>query len=145
MFEDSLSVVFNKQNILEKATRTTLTSRTLIDIIVTTRKDLVNRTYSHWIESPLGISELRLRDKRPQPKYRKTRDYKRLEFRYDISRNRTFSHLTGFWRREGCLMALIQYTTLFAMNTPHWKKSELEAHLRAPWITNAIRYKMNRR
>lgn len=42
-------------------------------------------------------------------------------------------------------MALIQYTTLFAMNTPHWKKSELEAHLRAPWITNAIRYKMNRR
>ena len=47
MFEDSLSVVFNKQNILEKATRTTLTSRTLIDIIVTTRKDLVNQTYSH--------------------------------------------------------------------------------------------------
>lgn len=49
----SIFDMFNMQNIVQKATRTTLTSRSLIDLIVTTRKDLVNFTDVF----PLGVSD----------------------------------------------------------------------------------------
>lgn len=49
----SIFDAFNMQNIVEKATRTTPTSSTLLDLIVTSRKDLVSFTGVF----PPGISD----------------------------------------------------------------------------------------
>lgn len=68
----SIFEMFNMENVIKTATRITLTSRTLIDLIVTTRKDSVGITGVF----PLGISNhslvystLRLKNKRPSPKW----------------------------------------------------------------------------
>ena len=81
--------MFNMEN-EQEATRLTLTSSSLIDLIVTTRKDLVSTTGVF----PLGISDhnliyatIRLKNKRSPPIIVKTRDYKRMDiksFRDDI-------------------------------------------------------------
>ena len=64
--------LFNMQNVITTDTRVTPTSNTLIDLIVTTRKDLVRNAGSY----PLGISDhnlvyavVRLVCKRPPPKF----------------------------------------------------------------------------
>ena len=74
--------MFNMENVTKTATRITLTSRTLIDLIVTTRKDSVGITGVF----PLGVSDhnliyatLRLQNKRPSPTFITTRNYKRLD------------------------------------------------------------------
>ena len=45
--------LFNMQNVITRDTRVTPTSNTLIDLIVTTRKDLIRNKGSY----PLGISD----------------------------------------------------------------------------------------
>ena len=45
--------MFNMENVIQEATRQTITSSSLIDLIVTTRKDLVSATGVF----PLGISD----------------------------------------------------------------------------------------
>ena len=72
------------ENVIQEATRQTITSSSLIDLIVTTRKDLVSATGVF----PLGISDhnliyatIRLKNKRPSPIIVKTRDYKRMDTR----------------------------------------------------------------
>ena len=67
---------FNMQNVVQEPTRVTTTSSTLIDLIVTTRKDLV----SSMGVFPLGISDhnlihatIWLKNKRPPPKLIKIR------------------------------------------------------------------------
>ena len=72
------------ENVIQEATRQTITSSSLIDLIVTTRKDLVSATGVF----PLGISDhnliyatIRLKNKRPPPIIVKTRDYKRMDIR----------------------------------------------------------------
>lgn len=69
-------------NVISEATRVTLSSCTLIDLIVTTRKDL-NASSGIFL---LGISDhsliyatLNLKKKTPQPKSIMVRDYKRLD------------------------------------------------------------------
>ena len=86
----SIFEMFNMQNVIQEATRLTITSSTLIDLIVTTRKDLVSSSGVF----PLGISDhhliyanIRIKNKRPPPKIIKTRDYKRMDinsFRHDL-------------------------------------------------------------
>ena len=82
---------FNMHNVILEATRVTLSSCTLIDLIVTTRKDLI--TFSGVF--PLGISDhsliyatMNLKKKRPPPKCITVRDYKKLDleaFRHDLA------------------------------------------------------------
>ena len=80
----SIFEMFNMENVIQEATRQTITSSSLIDLIVTTRKDLVSATGVF----PLGISDhnliyatIRLKNKRPPPIIVKTRDYKRMDTR----------------------------------------------------------------
>ena len=68
----SIFDAFNMQNIELKATRTTPTSNTLLDLTVTSRRDLVSSTDVF----PLGIPDhnliyvaLRLKKRRPPPKF----------------------------------------------------------------------------
>lgn len=82
--------MFNMENVIKTATRITLTSSTLIDLIVTTRKESVGITGVF----PIGISDhyliyatLRLKNKKPSPKFITTRNFKRLDeerFKTDI-------------------------------------------------------------
>ena len=77
------------QNVVTENTRVTPTSSSLLDLIVTTREDLINSSGVF----PLGISDhhlvyatMRLKNKRPT-KYVKTRNYKKLNldnFRRDL-------------------------------------------------------------
>ena len=72
------------ENIITKPTRTTIDSSTLIDLIVTTRRNLVSSTGV----LPLGISDhdqiyatWRLRLKRPPPRVIKIRNYKNFDLK----------------------------------------------------------------
>ena len=72
---------FNMQNVITRDTRVTPTSSTLIDLIVTTRKDLIKNAGSY----PLGISDhnlvytvARLVCKRPPPQFLQIRNYNKL-------------------------------------------------------------------
>ena len=82
------------QNVINEPTRVIPTASSLIDLIVTTRKDLVTSSAA----VPLGLSDhsliyatlrlIRLKNKRPPPTIIKTRDYKKLDemvFHRDIS------------------------------------------------------------
>ena len=64
------------QNVKQDATRSTITATSLIDLIVTTRKDVITSPGVF----PMGISDhdltyasIRLKNKRPPPKFLKTR------------------------------------------------------------------------
>ena len=136
------------QNIVQKATRTTLTSHTLIDLIVTTRKDLVNS----MDVIPLGISDhnliyatLLLKNKRPPRNYIKTRDYKRLDedkFRYDIE-TAPFHISQVFEDEDDVLWAWQQLFKIICDEHASLKEVRIRS-TSAPWIANAIRFKMNR-
>ena len=87
----SIFDMFNMQNVINEPTRVIPTASSLIDLIATTRKDLVTSSAA----VPLGLSDhnriyatLRLKNKRPPPTIIKTRDYKKLDemvFHRDIS------------------------------------------------------------
>ena len=73
---------FNLHNMIQEATRSTISSRTLLDLFVTTTKDLISSSGVF----PLGLSDhdliyatIRLKHKRPPPKFIKTRNYKRMD------------------------------------------------------------------
>lgn len=73
LFED-----FNMQNVIAEPTRITYTTKLLIDLIVTTKVDVVRCTGV----MPLGISDhclvyatLKLGSKRPPPKIIRTRNF----------------------------------------------------------------------
>ena len=77
-------------NVITNPTRNTMQSSTPIDLIVTTRIDLVSTTGAF----PLGISDhdliyatLRLKNKRPPSRVIKVRDFKKIDlerFKFDI-------------------------------------------------------------
>ena len=145
----SIFEMFNTENVIQEATRQTLTSSSLIDLIVTTRKDLVSATGVF----PLGISDhnliyatIRLKNKRPPPKIVKTRDYKRMDiesFRHDIES--TPFHIAPIFNDPDDILWAWQY--LFndiCDEHAAWKKVKIRS-ISAPWITSDIRLKMNRR
>ena len=81
---------FNLHNMIQEARRSTISSRTLLDLFVTTTKDLISSSGVF----PLGLSDhdliyatIRLKHKRPPPKFIKTRNYKRMDvakFKHDL-------------------------------------------------------------
>ena len=87
LFED-----FNMQNVIAEPTRITYTTKSLIDLIVTTKVDVVRCTGV----MPLGISDhcqvyatLKLGSKRPTPKIIRTRNFKNFNaanFKADIEK-----------------------------------------------------------
>ena len=94
----TLFQLFGMQNITNMPTRITPGSSTLIDLIVTTKPDLINRKGV----LPLGISDhcliyatLDLKHKRPPPKVINVRNYK--QFQLDQLQLRLFTSL-GFLR-----------------------------------------------
>ena len=142
----SIFEMFNMENVIQEATRQTITSSSLIDLIVTTRKDLVSATGVF----PLGISDhnliygtIRLKNKRPLPIIVKTRDYKRMDirgFRDDIE-SAPF-HIASIFNDPDDNLWAWQYlfNDLCDKRAP-WKNVKI----RSIWMTSDIRLKMNRR
>ena len=140
--------MFNIENVTKTATRITLTSRILIDLIVTTRKDSVgiNGVF------PLGISDhnlmyaaLRLKNKRPSRKFITTRNYKRLgeeRFRNDIE-TAPFHVASVFDDEDDVLWACQHLLNSRCYEHAPLKQVKIRS-ISAPWISNAIRYKMNK-
>lgn len=145
----SIFNAFNMQNVITEPTRTSATSSTLIDLIVTTRKDLVSSTGTF----PLGISDhdliyatLRLKNKRPPPKIIKIRDYKRMNienFRRDIE-TAPFHIASTFEDPDDLLWAWQNLLDDICDDHAPWKEVKVKS-CSPPWITNEIRFKMNRR
>ena len=119
------------QNVVQDATRITLTSRTMIDLTVITRKDLVSTTDIF----PLGISyqdlihaALRLKNKRPPPKNIKTR-LDEDKFRYDIQ-TAPFHISSAFEDEDDVFWARQHLFSNICDEHAPLKKSELEVDLR---------------
>ena len=151
-FEECLQSVFdlfNMQNVITEATRVTLSSCTLIDLIVTTRKDLITSSGVF----PLGISDhsliyatMKLKNKRPPPKRIIVRDYKRLDldsFRHDLA-TAPFNIASVFDEADDVLWAWQNLFNDICNNHAPWKQVKIRS-TSAPWISDEIRYKMNRR
>ena len=141
------------QNIVQEPTRETPSSSMLIDLIVTTRKDLVSLVGTY----PLGISDhnliystIKLKNKRPPPRIIRKRQYRNFDenkFKEDI-RAAPFHIASIFddlddqlwvWQQPGQQL----YTGICDEHAP-WKQVKVKAPS-APWITNDIRLAMNRR
>ena len=145
----ALFSIFGIHNVVQEATRTTITSRTLIDLIVTTRKDLISNSGAF----PLGISDhdliyatIRLKNKRPSPKHIRTRDCKKRDpdkFRYDIE-TAPFHVASVFDDADDILWAWQYLFTTICDDHAPWKEVKIRS-TSAPWITSDIRFKMNRR
>ncbi|XP_068689637.1 uncharacterized protein [Montipora foliosa] len=139
----------NLQNIVQEPTRETPSSSTIIDLIVTTRKDLVSLVGTY----PLGISDhnlifstIKLKNKRPPPKIiciRQYRNFDEKKFKEDIRAALFYigsifddpDDQVWFWQQL--------YTDICDQHAP-WKEIKVRASS-APWITNDIRLAMNRR
>ena len=141
--------LFNMQNVITSDTRVTPTSNTLIDLIVTTRKDLVRNAGSY----PLGISDhnlvyavVRLVCKRPPPKFVQSRNYNKLnakDFKRDIE-SAPFHVATIFDDPDDTLWLWNKLFLQIANDHAPTKQVKVRSHS-LPWITNEIRRKMNRR
>ena len=145
----SIFEMFNMENVIQEATRQKITSSSLIDLIVTTRKDLVSATGVF----PLGISDrnliyatIRLKNKRPPPIIVKTRDYKRMDIRSsrDDIESAPF-HIASIFDDPDDNLWVWQYlfNDLCDKLAP-WKNVKIRS-ISAPWMTSDIRLKMNRR
>ena len=145
----SIFEMFNMENVIKTATRITLTSRTLIDLIVTTRKDSVGITGVF----PFGISDhnliyatLRLKNKKPSPKFITTRNFKRLdEERFKTERETAPFHVASVFDDEEDVLWAWQHLFNSICDEHAPLKQVKIRSISAPWISNAIRYKMNRR
>jgi len=87
-----------------------------------------------------------LKNKRPPPKYIRTRDYKRLDddkFRYDIE-TAPF-HISQVFEDVDDVLWAWQHLFNIICDEHAPLKEVTFGSTSAPWITNAIRYKMNRR
>ena len=112
------------QNVVVENTRETQTTSTLIDLIVTTRRDLISKCGV----IPLGISDhnlvyatMKLKNKRPPPKYIKTLD-RTLNLRPSMSQQFSMSRTMFYGHGKRCLI-------VSAINTSRRKKSRSEADL----------------
>ena len=145
----SIFEMFNMQNVVTENTRVTPTSSSLLDLIVTTRKDLINTSGVF----PLGISDhnlvyatMRLKNKRPPPKYVKTRNYKKLNldnFKRDME-TAPFHIASLFDDPDDVLWAWQSLFVDICDEHAPWKEVKIRSRS-APWITNEIRHKINKR
>lgn len=139
--------MFNMENIIPDNTRITPTSSTLIDLIVTTKKELVNLAGTF----PLGISDhnlvyasLRLKNRRPPPRVIKVRDYRKLNQDQFKKESAPFHIASIFDDSDDYLWAWESLFNDICDDHIPWKEVKVRSRS-APWITNEIRYKMNRR
>ena len=137
------------QNVVTENTRVTPTSSSSLDLIVTTRKDLINTSDVF----PLGISDhnlvyvtMRLKNKRPPPKYVKTRNYKKLNLdnfkRY--METAPFHIASLFDDPDDVLWAWQSLFVDICDEHAPWKEVKIRSRS-APWVTNEIRHKINKR
>ena len=84
----SIFETFNMHNMIQEATKSTISSRTLLDLFVTTTKDLISSSGVFPLsDHDLIYATIRLKNKRPPPKFIKTRNYKRMDeekFKHDL-------------------------------------------------------------
>ena len=124
-------------------------SSTLIDLIVTTRIDLVSTTGVF----PLGPSDhdfiyatLRLKNKRPRPRVIKVRDFKKMDserFKSDIE-YAPFQVAFIFDDTDDVLWAWQSLFDDICNTHVPWKEVKIKSQAPA-WMANEIRVKMNRR
>ena len=137
------------QNVVEEPTRLTLETKTLIDLIVTTKPELIN------IKGvlPLGISDhnliyatLKLRQKRPPPRIITIRNFKNFnikEFHADLS-CAPFYVANVFEDKDDVQWAWsLMFDEICDKHAP-FKKIKIRSKS-DPWITNETRRKMNHR
>ena len=132
------------QNAIIEPTRITYITKSLIDLVLTTKVDVVRCTGV----MPLGISDhclvyatLKLGSKRPPPKIISTRNFDAAIFKADIERIpfhifEIFHHRdNGLWGWEQSLKDICNAHTPF--------KDVKSRSMSALWINNTIRHKMN--
>ena len=132
---------------MQEATRTTITSRTLIDLIITTWKYLISISGA----IPLGISDhdliyanIRPKNKRPPPKHIRARDYRKLDpekFRGDVE-SAPFHVASVFDDADDILWAWQMLFTNICNDHAPWKEVKIR-NSSAPWITRDIRFTMS--
>ena len=137
------------QNVITRDTRVTPTSSTLIDLIVTTSKDLIKNVGSY----PLGISDhnlvytvARLVYKGPPPKFVQIPNYNKLNeksFKRDLE-NAPFHVATIFDDPDDSLWLWNKIFLQTAYEHAPMKQVKVRSQS-LPWITNDIRRKMNGR
>ena len=136
-------------NVIADPTRNTMESSTPIDLIVTTRTDLV----SVMGVLPLGISDhdliyapVHLKNKRPPPRVIKVKDFKKMDlerFKSDIE-NAPFQVAFTFDDTDDVLWAWQSlFDDIYITHVP-WKEVKIKSQA-PPWMANEIRIKMNRR
>jgi len=141
--------LFGMQNVINQPTRVTPTTKSLIDLIVTTKVNLIRQSGV----TPLGISDhglvyatLKLTNKRPPPKIIRVRNFKHFNveaFKTDIEQT-PFHVTTIFDDKDDVLWGWEQlFNGVCDANAPY--KDVKVRSISAPWINNIIRLKMNRR
>ena len=145
----TLFQLFDMQNIVNKPTRITPGSSTLIDLIVTTKQNLINRKGV----LPLGLSDhsliyatLNLKLKRPPPNVINVTNYKQFQadqFRADIIAA-PFQVAQVFEEKGDVLWAWDKlFKNICDLHAP-MKRVKIRSQS-SPWINNEIRRKMNLR
>ena len=145
----TLFQLFDMQNIVNKPTRITLGSSTLIDLNVTTKPNLINRNGV----IPLGLSDhclvyatLNLKLKRPPPNVVTVRNYKKFQvdqFRDDIIAA-PFQVTQVFEDKDDVLWAWYKLFKDICDLHAALKRVKIRSQS-SPWINNDIRRKMNLR
>ena len=135
---------FNMQNVTAEPIRITFTTKSLIDLILTTKVDVVRCAGV----MPLGISDhclvyatLKLGSKRPPLKIIRTRNFK--NFKADMERI-PFHILDIFHHKDDALWGWEQLFKDICNAHAPFKDVKVRG-MSAPWINNTIRHKMNRR
>ena len=140
--------LFSMQNVVNEPTRVTPTTQSLIDLIATTKVNLVGKSGA----LPLGLSDhcliyatLKLNSKRPPPKIIWTRNFKHFndkDFKTDIER--IPFHITVFEDKDDSLWAWEQlFRDVCDQHAPH--RVVKARSVSSPWINKQIKLKMNRR
>ena len=140
---------FSMSNVIEGPTRVTSHSKTLIDLIVSTRKDLVKLRGT----CPLGISDhdmiyatLLVSAPRAPPKIIKARNFKKFDetkFRRDIE-NTPFHVCNTFEDPSDVYHAWNLLFTNICNEQAPFRETKVRSHT-LPWITKDIRMLINQR
>ena len=136
-------------NIIQEAIRSTISSRIVLDVIVTTTKDPISSSGVF----PLGISDhdliyatIRIKSNRPTPKFIKTRNFKKMDeekFKHDLECS-PFHIASIFDEPDDQLWVWEQLFDDISNEHAPWKEIKARS-FSSPWITCEIRHKMNRR
>jgi len=134
---------------IQEATRSTISSRTLLDLLVTTTKDLIGSSGVFPLEladHDLIYATIRLKNKIPPPKFIKARNYKRMDvekFKHDLECT-PFHIASIFVEPDDQLWVWQRLFDDISNEHALWKEIKARS-FSSPWITCESRHKMNRR